>query len=197
MNKEFTILQNAWKKSKEIIQNSDKDIYVLYEKTNQIRRQNFRFYYGNIIILTITLIGILSFFYFVAPIQFWLSHLGALLMSFGLLFRIIIEIISTIKAKSIRLDDSVVDAIESTIVFYKYRRKIHSTIMPIVLVFYTIGFYLVTPEFLLYLPLKMVILYDILYLVFMTFLLILIRKGIRKEMRNLGRTINLKKSITQ
>ena len=54
---------------------------------------------------------------------------------------------------------------------------------------------MLTPEFLQYLPIEMVILYDVIYLIMNLILYFQFRKGIRKEMINLELTINLKQTI--
>jgi hypothetical protein len=69
--------------------------------------------------------------------------------------------------------------------------------MPVILVIYSIGFYMLTPEFLKYLSVEMVIFYDVIYLVMILFLFFQFRKGIKKEMTNLELTIDLKKSVVE
>lgn len=197
MDKGFTSLENAWKKSKKSIQDSEKNVEVIYKKIDQAKGDNVKFYYGTLFILLFTLIGIISFFVFVAPVKELLSRVGASAMIIGLVVRILIEVQSISKLKKIQVDHSTVETIESAIDFHKLRKLIHTIIMPVILIIYSIGFYMLTPEFLMYLSKEMVIFYDVIYLVMIVFLFFQFRKGIRKEMTNLELTINLKKSVLE
>lgn len=195
MDKDFTSLENAWKKSKENIQNSDKNISAIYQKVDQAKSNSVKFYYGTIYILLITLIGIIAFFILVAPVKELLSRIGATIMVLGLTIRIVIEVGSISKLKQIKVHQTTLETIEHAIGFHKYRKKIHSVIMPIILLLYTVGFYMITPEFLMYLSKEMVIFYDVMYLIIMVFLFYQFKKGIRKELTNLERTIDLKRGL--
>lgn len=197
MDKDFTSLESAWKKSKNSIQNSEKNVDVIYKKINQAKGDNVKFYYGTFFILLITLVGIVSFFVFVAPVKELLSRIGAFAMIIGLVIRILIEVQSILNLKKIRLDHSTLETIESAIGFHKLRKTIHSIIMPVILIIYSIGFYMLTPEFLKYLSTEMVIVYDLIYLVMILILFFQFRKGIKKEMINLELTIDLKKSVLE
>jgi hypothetical protein len=197
MDKDFTSLENAWKKSKKSIQDSEKNVEAIYKKIDQAKGDNVKFYYGTLFILLFTLIGITSFFVFVAPVKELLSRIGASAMIIGLVVRILIEVRSISKLKNIQVDHSTLETIESAIDFHKHRKVIHSIIMPVILVIYSIGFYMLTPEFLKYLSVEMVIFYDVIYLVMILFLFFQFRKGIKKEMTNLELTIDLKKSVVE
>lgn len=197
MDKDFTSLESAWKKSKNSIQNSEKNVDVIYKKIDQAKGDNVKFYYGTFFILLITLFGIVSFFVFVAPVKELLSRIGAFAMIVGLVIRILIEVQSILNLKKIRVDHSTLETIESAIGFHKLRKTIHSIIMPVILIIYSIGFYMLTPEFLKYLSTEMVIVYDLIYLVMILILFFQFRKGIKKEMINLELTIDLKKSVLE
>ncbi len=197
MDKDFTSLESAWKKSKNSIQNSEKNVDVIYKKIDQAKGDNVKFYYGTFFILLITLVGIVSFFVFVAPVKELLSRIGAFAMIIGLVIRILIEVQSILNLKKIRVDHSTLETIESAIGFHKLRKTIHSIIMPVILIIYSIGFYMLTPEFLKYLSTEMVIVYDLIYLVMILILFFQFRKGIKKEMINLELTIDLKKSVLE
>ena len=70
---------------------------------------------------------------------------------------------------------------ENTIKFYKFRKTIHNAVAPVVLVLYTIGFYILTPEFSLYIKFWILVLYDISYVVMGIILFVIIRKGVKKK----------------
>ena len=197
MDSEFNILQNKWKSNKKEIELSNDSLDVLYSKIKEKEKENYFFYYGTIIILLVTLIVISLFFYYVAPVKETLSRIGVGLMISGLFFRILIEIISIYKAKQINNIDNTLKTIENTINFHQFRKTIHKVIAPIIIVLYTIGFYVITPEFSLYIKFWNLVLIDISYVIIGIILFIVIRKGVKKEMHQLDDIIGLRNDIIE
>ncbi len=197
MDSEFNILQNKWKSNKKEIELSNDSLDVLYSKIKGKEKENYFFYYGTIIILLVTLIVISLFFYYVAPVKETLSRIGVGLMISGLFFRILIEIISIYKAKQINNIDNTLKTIENTINFHQFRKTIHKVIAPIIIVLYTIGFYVITPEFSLYIKFWNLVLIDISYVIIGIILFIVIRKGVKKEMHQLDDIIGLRNDIIE
>jgi hypothetical protein len=195
MSNHFSELEDAWNQSKKDLQSSSKNLESIYEKIRAHKKESFLFYYGTIAILSITLIVISCFFYFVAPVQELLSRIGAGLMLGGLVIRILFEITSIQKAKRIHSINNSLEAVNNSIAFYQFRKKIHGSIAPIIISLYTIGFYLLTPEFLLYMPTWQVVFFDVFYLFIAVFLFVQIRKGVRKEMITVKKTVDLKKEL--
>lgn len=196
MDNHFSELEDAWNQSKKNLEGSSINIDQMYEKIRANKKESLLFYYGTIAILSMTLIVISCFFYFVAPVQELLSRLGASLMIGGLVVRIIYEVISIGKAKTMHTIDNSLNAVNHSISFYQFRKNIHGKIAPIIISLYTIGFYLLTPEFLLYMSVQRVIFFDVFYLFIALFLFFQIRKGVRKEMASLKKILNLRKEIT-
>lgn len=197
MSNDFKELQSKWEASKKNLDHSVTNLDSLYAKIKLKERENYFFYYGTITILSVTLLVISLFFVYVAPVKEILSRIGAGLMIFGLLFRIYIEIISIYKAKQINNLDNTLKTAENTIKFHQFRKTIHKVIAPIIIGLYTIGFYLITPEFSLYMKLWNIVLIDISYVVIGVILFIVIRKGVKKEMQKLTDIMTLKKEITE
>ncbi len=197
MNNEFNELQNKWESNKKEIELSNDSFDILYSKIKKKEKENYFFYYGTITILLATLIAISLFFYYVAPVKETLSRIGVGLMISGLLFRIFIEVISISKAKQINNLDNTLKTTENTINFHKFRKIIHKVIAPIIIVLYTIGFYMITPEFSLYIEFWNLVLIDISYVIIGIILFIVIRKGVKKEMQKLNDIIKLKDDITE
>ena len=196
MSSDFKNLQRNWENSKQSLEHQRINFDDLYKKIKRKQKENFSSYYGTIIILSITLLVISLFFYYVAPVEKLLSRIGAGLMILGLLFRIIIEIFSIYKAKRINNLDSTLNTAENTIKFHKFRKSIHLIVTPIIIGLYTIGFYIITPEFSLYLKLWSVVLIDISYLFIGVILFIIIRKQVKEEMEKLRDIVNLRNEIT-
>ena len=195
MNNEFKELQRKWENGKKIITNKSHDIDKIILKIAAKKRGSLFAHYGNIIIMMISLIGISLFFYYVAPVKEILSIIGASLMIGGLGLRIVIEIFSTLKSKKIDVMDNALAATNNSIAFYEFRKTIHGPITFIIFGLYSIGFYMITPEFSLYFSLWKMILIDVSYIVIAVILVIIIRNGIKKEMKTLLDIIQLRKEI--
>lgn len=197
MSSDFKELKSKWESSKKSIEFSSTHFDNLYVKIKSKEKENYFFYYGTITILFATLIVISLFFYYVAPVKETLSRIGAGLMIFGLVFRIFIEIISIYKAKQIDNFDNTLKTAENSIKFHQFRKTIHQVIAPIIIGLYTIGFYMITPEFSLYMEFWNVVLIDISYVVVGIILFFTIRKGVKKEMQKLKDIVKLKNEITE
>jgi|LSQX01.1.fsa_nt_gb hypothetical protein len=197
MNNDFKALQDSWKSSKNNIKSPTNNFEALYKKIEQKEKENFSFYYGTIIILTITLIAVSLFFYYMAPVKETLSRIGAGLMITGLAFRILIEIGSVIKAKRINRLDKTLQTVDNTLNFHQFRKIIHQVYSPIIIGLYSIGFYIIFPEFRLYMNIGMVWFIGISYLIMGIVLFIVIRKGVVDEMRKLSDIMKLKKDIIE
>lgn len=195
MNKEFINLQNTWDSSKQNIELATPNLDNLYKRIKKKEKENYFFYYGTISILLITLVVISLFFNYVAPVNEILSKVGVGLMIFGLVFRIFIELISIYKAKQINNLDTTLKTTENSIIFHRFRKTIHQVVTPIIIGLYTIGFFMITPEFSVHMELWNIVLIDISYVVIGIILFMVIRKGVKKEMKKLTDIINLKNEI--
>jgi hypothetical protein len=89
------------------------------------------------------------------------------------------------------------ETVNNAIAFYQYRKKVQFVVAPTIVALYTIGFYMITPEFLTYLSVESVILFDALYLVMAVILFIQIRKGVIKEVNTLQETVALKQELLE
>ena len=197
MSSDFKDLQSTWERNKENIESPTANFDSLYKKIKSKEKENYFFYYGTITILLVTLIVISLFFYTIAPVKESLSQIGVGLMIGGLLFRIIIEMISIHKAKHINVMDSSLETAENAMEFHEFRKKIHQVIAPVVIALYTIGFFMITPEFSIYMPFWNIVLIDVSYIVIGVILFFVIRKGVRKEMQKLAEIIALKNEIME
>ncbi len=197
MNDIIDDLQGKWRDDKKNRTIKPLEIDELMDKVNNKKRENLYFHYGNIFILTLVLIGISLFFYFVAPVEETLSRIGAGLMLIGLAIRIVIEFQSVIKSKKIDAESNTLDNTNDTIAFYRFRKIIHGPITLSIVGLYTIGFYMISPEFSRYLGTWKMILIDVSYIPILIILIIVIRNGIKKEMKTLNEIIKLKRNIQE
>jgi len=197
MNNKFETLQNQWKKDKGSIESTSNDVEEIFLSIKKKKSWSTRFHYGNILVLSIVLIGIIAFFYFIAPVQELLSRAGVGLMVGGLLIRIIIEFISVSKAKKINMVNDALQTTNDTITFYNFRKTIHGPVTIGIIGLYTIGFYMITPEFSLYFETWKLILIDVSYIIGAIIPFLAVRKNIKKEIKILLEIIQLKKKMTE
>ncbi|MHA7058113.1 hypothetical protein ACWGOQ_0012905 [Aquimarina sp. M1] len=196
MSNEFEALQSQWQKEQRTIKDIPNNLEGVLVSIRKRKSWSTRFHYGNILVLSIVLIGVVAFFYFVAPVKELLSKFGVGLMEGGLLLRIIIELISVCRAKGINILGNALQTTNDMITFYNFRKTIHGPVTLMILGLYTIGFYMITPEFSLYFKTWQMILIDVSYIIAAIIPFIAIRKNIKKEIRILKEIIELKKKMT-
>ncbi|WP_027127271.1 hypothetical protein [Gelidibacter mesophilus] len=198
MNKDFSTLKGNWDDLKNTTDTSSTyAIKAIEQKIKSKERENFFFYYGTIFILSITLIGIILFFIYVAPVKEIISKIGALLMIMGLVFRIVIETISITKAKQIKKLDNTLNNLENLRKFHQFRKVAHNIISPIILITYTIGFFIIVPEFSKYIDHLPLTLFCIAYFVAGIIIFYVIRKSVKKEMKKINKILKLKQQLTE
>ena len=178
-------LHQQWKKAREGVELPSLSALDIITRADQKKKSILYFHYGNIAILTLTLLVISLFFYYIMSFQKWTSIVGAMLMMGGLALRIIIEIVSSYQSKRIELLQDVSQTTEAAIAFYTFRKKIHGPVTITIVALYMIGFYLLTPEFSEYFSFNILLLMDVSFLIGAIILIWLIRKGIKKEMEQL------------
>lgn len=197
MNEDFSTLKGNWDSLKTKIDLSSAPAIVDIEQKIKIKeRENYFFYFGTIIILSITVIGVLLFFTYVAPVQEIMSKIGYWLMILGLIFRIIIETISITKAKRIFKLDNTLNNLENLAKFHEFRKIIHNIVSPIILVLYTIGFFIIVPEFSKYIEFWYLTLICLSYFVAGIIIFYVIRKSVKKEIKKIDEILSLKKELT-
>lgn len=186
-----------WKEAKKVMEQPVHTAEQLISIAKEKKKSVLYFHYGTIVILVITFIGIGLFFYYVLPLHTLLSITGIGFMLCGLLLRITIEIFSSIQSNRITLINDTSKTTNSALNFYKFRKKIHDIVSIIIVAFYIIGFYLLSPELSKYISLKWMIIIDSSFAAAVIFLIWQIRKGIKKELKNLSALAQLHEEITK
>ena len=176
-------LKNKWQEAKSETKEHRTDSKELIQMARNKIKSAINMHIGNIAVLTLTLFGISAFFIYVAQFQNTLSHIGILLMLGGLVLRIAIECYSIYLSKRVDLSQPAASANNSSLKFYEYRKRIHGPVTVAILIAYTLGFYILTPEFSNYFTTNQVILLDISYLGGAAIFIYSIRKAIKKEMK--------------
>ncbi|WP_420316379.1 hypothetical protein [Ekhidna sp.] len=196
MDEELKKLQNQWKDAKSSIKSADIEISDIIEKAKKNKKNVLYAHYGNMLILTMALIMITTFFYYVTPFQQLISKIGVVLMIGGLTLRILIEWISSIRSKQIDLTEHAIRSVDNSLKFYQFRKRIHGPVTVTIVGLYTLGFYMLTPEFSKYIDLQWMIIMDVGYVIGAIILITQIRKGIKKEMVELAEIVQMRKELT-
>lgn len=194
MSDQINELKQVWKNAKNA-KKGNIDTDKLIAQANLVSKKNKRLKWGTIIILTITLIGISAFFKYVAGFKETISHVGIILMTGGLVVRILVEIYSVYLHAQIEVTETAFTNTSKLETFHRFRKKIHGTFTVTILIMYTAGFYLLTPEFSNYFSTTMMVLIDLSYLLGAAIFLTFIRKGIKDEMQNLDVILSIKKKF--
>lgn len=170
-------------------------ITALIDRANAKRLASLKFHYGNIAVLSSVVILVAVFFYLFFPFQDTLSKTGVLIMIASVVIRIIIEAYSSIRSRKIDITAPALSSTDESVRFFSFRKKIHGPVTITIVVLYSIGFFMLTPEFYNNIGLQ-IYAYDALYCVGAIFLIWKIRKGIRKEMTDLNAVVEMRKQFS-
>lgn len=140
---------------------------------------------ANALVLIVTCLVLIWFFRYIAPLQDTLSHVGIMLMIGGLVVRILIEWWSHQRSTRLRFAESTNQAATDVRLFYQWRQRIHGPVTLTILLLYSIGFYMLSPEFSRYFSLPVMVLMDGSYVVIFIVLFFVIRRGVKQEMEHL------------
>lgn len=195
MSNTFDNLKNKWQHAKKEQPRQSVNTEELIQLSQKKMRQVLNMHLGNIAVLVLTLIGISAFFVYVANFQQTLSHIGMVLMLGGLVIRIAIEIYSIFRSRQIDISQSATSVNQQYLDFHNYRKRIHGTTTLVILLAYSIGFYLLIPEFSLYFSQTMIILLCLSYLVAAAIFGYSIKTAIRREMNYLKELLEVREEI--
>ncbi|WP_319501633.1 hypothetical protein [uncultured Draconibacterium sp.] len=194
MQTEFNDIKQLWKQDKTSA-NDSPDSSAIIKLAEQKKRSTTRTQLANITVLVVVVLALLAYFVFVAKFQFTLSRFGALIMCGSIVLRIGIELASIFYAKRIDLSEAALKSNTSILSFYNFRKKIHGTITIAIIVLYTIGFYMLTPEFSHWFPMWVLILIDLSYILAAVIFSYFIRSAIRREMKALNEIKRLREDL--
>jgi hypothetical protein len=152
-------------------------------------------HYGNAGVLTVTVLILVFYFYYLYNFQDVLSNIGINLMIGGLIVRIGIEIYSALRSRHIHVTDTAAQSLQNSVAFHEFRKRIHGPVTIVIFALYFIGFYMLTPEFSRYISLGWMIALDGGALIVAAFLILVIRKGIKQELKDLEKMVELQRSL--
>jgi len=197
-DEELTDVAALWQKAKTSHQEEPKaNIRELIAASQARKKSALSAHYGNAAILSITVLMLVFYFYYRYNFQDVLSKIGYNLMIGGLIIRIIIEFFSVWRSKQIHISDTAARSLQQAVAFHEFRKRIHGPVTMIIFVVYFIGFYMLTPEFYRYISLTWLIIVDISALIISVVLTYVIRKGIRQELLDLEKLVELQRSLVR
>lgn len=195
MKSDFDSLKKSWIKARETMGHSNIDVNAIVEKAKLRKRNSSQFHWGNIVILTITFIVLCYVMYNHLPFKDVLSKTGVWLMVAGLFIRILVEAASLYRALQIDISQHTLKNTDATIRFYKLRKIIHGPVTYLTVGMYSAGFYMLTPELLRHVSTAWIIFWDVFFVIGACILIFFIRKGIRKEIKELKEIVDMKSML--
>ena len=196
MSDQISDLKNLWQASRNNDDSNAADTGHIIKMAKQKMKSSIQLQVRTILILIIALAGIAAFFKYVAPFKQTLSHIAEVLMLGSLGLRIIIELVSIYLSANINLSQTALKSNHASLTYFRFRKIIGSKVSIIILVIYSISFYMLTPEFGLYLDLGVLILIDVSYLLAFVIFVWLIRNTAKKEMKILNEMLRIQHEIT-
>ncbi|WP_319481688.1 hypothetical protein [uncultured Draconibacterium sp.] len=196
MQTEFNDIKQLWKQDKTSAKDSPGSSAII-KLADQKKRSTTRTQLANITVLVVVVLALLAYFVFVAKFQFTLSRFGALLMCGSIVLRIGIELASIFYAKRIDLSEAALKSNTSILSFYNFRKKIHGTVTIAIITLYSVGFYMLTPEFSHWFPMWLLILIDLSYILAAVIFSYFIRSAIRREMKALNEIKRLREDLLE
>lgn len=197
MNNQTDDLKKMWQDSRRSDFGKSADHDKIIGMAKQKMKHTIRMQIGTIFILTTTLAIITLYFFYVANLQQTISHTGAFLMMGGITLRIIIEIFSIYLSKKINLSDSALKTNQASWVYHRFRKIVNGPVTIAILIVYSAGFYLLTPEFSLFFSLPVLIMLDLSYVIIALLLIYIIRKTIKKEMKILDEILLIQNDLNE
>ena len=185
-------LSGLWLDAKSNLDGKIPNPDFLIARAEKNRHESFMSHVWTIVILATTLLAISAFFFQVVDFQEPLSRIGSVTMMLVLVTRILIEILSGYRLFSIDLSQPVLAATDSALKYHGLRKHIQGPVSLIIVLLYTVGFYMLTPEFSKHLSFPMLLLIDGSYIVGAVLLTWQIRRGIRREMEALEELVDTK-----
>ena len=195
MNTDFNQLKDIWEESKKGQVHPSSDVEDLIQLAQNKMRSTVRLQWATIIILAITLVLISAFFRYEVHFKHTISHIGIGLMLGGLIIRIFLELISIFLSGKINLTETALKSNHSKMSYFKFRKIMNGPVTVLIVILYSIGFYLLTPEFSLYFSTAMMVLIDLSYILAAVIFIWSIRNAVKKEMSILNEVIRIQEDI--
>lgn len=190
-------LKEMWQKSKANPPRNLPSTQELIDQAQQKKRQSIVLQFTAIMVLSVTLLVLIIFFNWVAPLKNGLSLLGKGLMQAVLLIRILVEVYSIYRAQRIKIGVDAYRSNQAQLDYYQYRKKLHGYFTIVLLIIYSLGFFMLGPEFSQHFNiLGMILIYGS-YLLAAFITSYFIQKGIRDEMKVLKELLLIREELEE
>ena len=194
MEKEMDDLASLWKGGKQGSSQTE-SVDVIIAQAQQRKRSSLMAHYGNIAIMTGVMIMVAVFFLYLYPFRTVLSIAGVYTMIAGLAIRIVIEIFSVMRSTKIQLSDAVATKANEALQFYNFRKKIHGPVTIVCVGMYVVGWFMLSPEYSRYIPMWLLVVMDVGFVVMAVVLIVVIRRGLMKEIEDLYKIVELRRQL--
>ena len=188
-------LKEIWKSGQNNSVDSNIPVDEIISQAGQKKKKALKVQITNLVILVLVLIGLCLFFKYVTPFEQLLSKVGVALMLGSLSVRIILEIYSIILSGNVDVSETALKSNTAAFKYHKFRKFIHGFVTISILVIYSVGFFMLTPEFSLYFNSKVMILIDLSFLIAALIVGLSIRSAIRREMASLNDIVRFNKEL--
>lgn len=169
----------------------------LVEKATRIKKKSLKLQWGNLILLSVTLIGITICWRLFFPFQELLSQVGVALMLGSLLLRVLGEAYSVVTFGERKFTGSASKKLQQDEKYLDLRTKINGALTYSCLTVYSLGFLMLYPEFSLYIPLFYMVLIYGSYMLMVVIWVLIIRKNVKQETKDLKNVVELRRELCQ
>jgi hypothetical protein len=183
MSDKIDNLKEMWQNARSKGASQPADTGHIIAMAKQQMKSSIHLQLRTILILMITLVGIAAFFMYVAKLKQTMSHIGSGLMLGGLTLRIMIELISIYLSNKINLSESALKSNNASLAYFQFRKRINGPVTISIVILYSMGFYMLTPEFSLFFSKPVMIMMDLSYILIAVIFTWFIRITIKKEMK--------------
>ncbi len=181
MNDQTDDLKNLWQHARNDDHSQPADTGHIITMAKQQMKSSIHLQLRTILILLITLVGLAAFFVYAAKLKHTISHIGTGLMLGGLALRIIIECFSIYLSNKINLSETALRSNNASLAYFQFRKRINGPVTICIVILYSIGFYMLTPEFSLFFSKLVMIMMDLSYILIAVIFTRFIRITIKKE----------------
>jgi len=138
----FEDLKSKWKDQKEFLVPKDGAKQILETLSGIRKGQRI-----TNIILSLTVIVLIAFFFYISAFRFHTTMVGLLIMIGVLISRIMLEFFSIKRLKSMNPMSNASLYRQQITRYYDSRRRVHYIMTPIIVIAYCVGFYILLPGF--------------------------------------------------
>ena len=186
---------DSWKSAQGSIEPNPATPELLIEKATTKKKKSLKLQWGNLILLSVSLIAITACWQLFFPFQELLSKVGVALMLGSLLARVTGEAYSVISFGERRVTGNALQKLQQDEKYLALRTKINGVLTYSTLALYSLGFSLLAPEFSLYIPMLYMWLIYASYLLMVWVWVFIIRKNVKEETHDLNQVVELRRAL--